>query len=196
MQYPFTAEQISDNTKSEKIHFPIDPKLPEDILRVANSMEQIVDIQSVFVLRLHEDGTFNRSDNITWVKPNDRRSYLESAMEKGWPIKVENMESYNFAIREVCHELERISKKPVNCHMFVGQAGFGSFGWHNDDDNVWAYLVSGQKTMETSFTRHDMEAGDWVVMPKGIQHKAENLSSNILLSFGNYSFWEDSVVLG
>ncbi len=80
--------------------------------------------------------------------------------------------------------------------LFWGQQDHGSFGWHEDDGNVWAYLVSGKKIMETSFATHELNQGDWIFMPKGLQHKATNLTETVLLSFGNYNFWGDSLVLG
>lgn len=197
--FPMNAELIKtyiDQNKSYQFNYTIETNLPKNLFKVANNMAQIIDLQSVYIIQLDDNGDFLRTNNLDYIKPNDRIEHFKTAKSNGWPIKIEDMETYNFDIRVVCHILETISKSPVNCHLFWGQKDKGSFGWHEDDGNVWAYLLKGEKLMETESESHLMKEGDWVFMPKGLKHKATNLSETILLSFGNFEFWQNAVVLG
>lgn len=197
--FPMNSELVNsfiNENKSYQFNFKINSGLPDSLLKVANSMAQIIQLESVYIVQLNDEGDFLKTQNMEYIKPNDRIGHFNKAITNGWPIKIEDMETYNFEIRTMCHELERISKKPVNCHLFWGHKDKGSFGWHEDDGNVWAYLVKGEKLMETESESHIMKEGDWVFMPKGLKHKATNLSETILLSFGNFDFWQDAVVLG
>lgn len=149
-----------------------------------------IDNDYVKVITLNEDGSFDRSYNIQdKIGLMNQLSFVSDSMNSGFPIKVENMETYSEEIFLLSQEVERLNNKPCNVHMFVGFAGKGSFGWHSDDSDVFCYMVSGIKQMETESGIHQLNAGDWLYMPNGIRHCATNITDTVMLSFGYYNFW-------
>lgn len=145
---------------------------------------------SVFIIELDEEGKFVKTNKLGDIQGmRARTDALLEARNRGWPIKVEHMETYNLGVYRVCHEIAQYVNAPINAHLFIGFAGKGSFGWHADDGHVFCHMISGKKLMEREDQSSTLEEDDWLLMPKGLQHCATNITDTVMMSFGTYEFW-------
>lgn len=108
------------------------------------------------------------------------------------PIKVEGMERLNRTMWNVCKQLAAHFDHdgPVTCHLFISPKGGVSFPMHTDLDDVVIYMVTGQKTFESTDGSMDLVAGDSIYIPRGTKHRAINTDSSLMLSFGLELFTE------
>lgn len=183
----FLTRNVLDKFESYQFNYPV---AIDKTISSAMMNSKAIDNDYVKVITLNEDGSFDRSYNIQdKIGLMNQLSFVSDSMNSGFPIKVENMETYSEEIFLLSQEVERLNNKPCNVHMFVGFAGKGSFGWHDDDSDVFCYMVSGTKKMETETGVHMLNEGDWLYMPNGIRHCATNITDTVMLSFGYYNFW-------
>lgn len=102
-------------------------------------------------------------------------------------IKIEGYEKLNRTLFRVCQSLAKEFRHdgPVTCHLFVSPAGGKSFPWHTDPDHVILYMVEGYKTMEVEGQGSIvMQPGSSIYIPQGTHHRAINIRSSKMLSFG------------
>lgn len=102
-------------------------------------------------------------------------------------IKIEGMEKLNRTLYTVCKRLaeEYRHDGPVTCHLFISPAGGKSFPWHKDLDHVVLYVVEGTKNMAVeNDCVHTLQPGQALYIPQGTYHKAMNIQSSKMLSFG------------
>jgi Mannose-6-phosphate isomerase len=116
--------------------------------------------------------------------------YLEHGETK--PIKVEGFERLNFIMFEECRRLGRHFNHngPVSCHLFLSPKDSKSFTMHTDPDDVIIYMVQGRKVFESPDGQVELSAGDSLFIPRGTYHRAINVDSSIMLSFGLEQFLE------
>lgn len=183
---PFEFERFK-KYESYQFHYPIELNLPKNPLRIATNMAS-VDSGETYIIELCGDGGFEKSYSIAEVHGIQLKfeTFAEAEFE-GWPLKVEDMETYNQELVDTVAALEAGIGKKVNAHLFIGFEGRGSFGWHRDEGHVMCYMVSGTKLMETETGAHTLNAGDWLFMPEGIQHCATNITNTTMISFGTGS---------
>ncbi len=173
--------------ESFQFHHKIDLNLPENPLTIASNMATLMSGETYIVV-LNNDGSFDKSYSIDDYQGIAKKVHaLNEAKFMGWPIKVEDMETYNQPLVDLVAGLEAGLGRTVNGHMFIGFEGKGSFGWHTDEGHVFCYMLSGTKLMETQSGRHELNAGDWLIMPEGLPHCATNLTDTTMISFGTGS---------
>jgi mannose-6-phosphate isomerase-like protein (cupin superfamily) len=110
-------------------------------------------------------------------------------------IKIESMEKYNQKFFEYCQTLATKYNHtgPVTCHGFRAYADSPSFPIHKDPDDVLIYVVKGVKTMEIQGKIAQIVAGDSILIPANIPHRAINTHDSLMLSFGLEKFMSDKV---
>lgn len=183
---PFEFDRF-DEFKSFQFNHPIDLNLPENPLTIASNMSSL-ESGETYIIVLNNDGSFDKSYSIDdYPGIAKKRHALLEASFMGWPIKVEDMETYNQELVDLAAGLEAGLGTTVNGHMFVGFKGQGSFGWHQDEGHVACYMISGTKLMETETESHILGPGDWLFMPEGLKHCATNLEDTVMISFGTGS---------
>lgn len=203
MSLPFEFDRFN-KFESYQFAYPVDLFLPPNPLTIASNMASL-ESGETFIIQLYSDGEFWKTvciDECPSIK--DKFEILNIAQYHGWPIKVEDMETYNESIASVVADLEEGVGKPVNAHLFIGFEGKGSFGWHDDEGHVMCYMVDGCKQMETETGIHMLEPGDWLFMPEGLKHRATNIEDSVMISFGTGSirpriktqmYWADQTAL-
>jgi len=114
----------------------------------------------------------------------------------GKTVKLESMEKFNFSIYNYCNYLKKMYNHngPVTCHLFKSYQNSKSFDLHSDPDDVFLYVVSGQKDVifdnEQSIT---LKSGESFFIPSGKKHKAINRQESLMLSFGLEKFFMDKL---
>lgn len=116
--------------------------------------------------------------------------YLEHGETK--PIKVEGYERLNFTMFQECRRLAAHFSHdgPVSCHLFLSPKDSKSFIMHTDPDDVIIHVVQGRKVFESPAGQIELSAGDSLLIPRGTYHRAINVDSSIMLSFGLEQFLE------
>jgi len=183
-------KEMFDVTAFKVLSFnhPVDLKLPYYAMEIPSNMANLLYPDNTFILILNNNGTFNRSERIDAFEGLvNKTNALREAQFAGWPIKVEDMETYNEELQQVTQALADGFGAPVNAHLFIGFEEQGSFGWHTDEGHVACYMVSGTKLMKTRAGNFELNAGDWIVMPEGLEHCAHNLTDTVMISFGTGS---------
>jgi mannose-6-phosphate isomerase-like protein (cupin superfamily) len=116
---------------------------------------------------------------------------LESA-EEMWPyvrngcLKIEGMEKLSQKLWDFCNlvRTERGRYKPVSCHIFNATQGAPSFPDHTDPEDVYLYVVGGEKTLIVEGKEVVLKAGDSLCIPAGTTHRAVNHKASCMLSIG------------
>ncbi|MNO14045.1 Cupin domain protein [compost metagenome] len=108
------------------------------------------------------------------------------------PVKVEGMERLNPTLFQNCQRLAQHFGHvgPVSAHLFVSPQDGVSFPMHTDLDDVVIYMVSGRKVFEFPNGQVELVAGDSIHIPRGQLHRAINVDSSVMLSFGLELFLE------
>ena len=106
------------------------------------------------------------------------------------PVKIEGMERRNAQLWSACQELAQRFEHvgPVTCHLFLSPQYSLSFAMHTDPDDVVIYMVSGSKVFESPEGQITLSAGDVLLIPRGTPHRANNIDSSVMLSFGLEQF--------
>jgi len=127
---------------------------------------------------------------IVYVIDNQSRQVLVESQsdllcETTPTIKVEQMERYN---QSIFHFGQMLAKDvehdgPVTCHAFRSYAGSPSFTEHTDPDDVYLYVLEGQKDIEMYGKVITITAGDKLFIPANTVHKAINTNECLMLSF-------------
>lgn len=108
------------------------------------------------------------------------------------PIKIEGYERLNWVMFRECQRLARHFNHDgyVSCHLFLSPKDSKSFTMHTDPDDVVIHMVDGRKVFESPDGRIVLSAGDTLLIPRGTHHRAINVDSSIMLSFGLEQFLE------
>ncbi|MNZ21803.1 Cupin superfamily protein [compost metagenome] len=116
--------------------------------------------------------------------------YLEHGQDK--PIKVEGIDRLNATMFRECQRLAGHFGHYgyVSCHLFLSPQGSKSFTMHTDPDDVIIHMVQGHKVFESPDGQVELFAGDSLYIPRGTHHRAINIDSSIMLSFGLEQFLE------
>lgn len=116
----------------------------------------------------------------------DEANGIRNAFLKGNTVIIKRLESYNDKLKEACNLFDYAEH--VNLHCYIAPEGGRSFDWHVDDREVQVRVLYGDKIMlvkeegqEKSF---HLQPGDWLNIPKGVEHKAINVTPTIMFSFG------------
>lgn len=119
--------------------------------------------------------------------------YLEFSQDK--PVKIEGMERFNRTLYHASLELAKHFNHagPVSCHLFLSPKDSLSFPFHEDMEDVVIYMVSGGKSFEGVSGKVDLAAGDSIFIPRGVEHRAVNTTSSVMLSFGLERYLEDKM---
>lgn len=116
--------------------------------------------------------------------------YLEHGLDK--PIKAEGFERLNSTMYQECQRLAGHFNHYgyVSCHLFLSPKGSKSFTMHTDPDDVIIHMVQGRKVFESPDGQVELSAGESLYIPRGTHHRAINVDSSIMLSFGLEQFLE------
>jgi quercetin dioxygenase-like cupin family protein len=203
MPLPFEFDRFN-KFESYQFAYPVDLWLPPNPLTIASSMASL-ESGETYIIQLFSDGEFWQTISVSeFLSIKEKFDILNIAQYHGWPIKVEDMETYNETLELVVADLEAGVGQKVNAHLFIGFEGKGSFGWHSDEGHVMCYMVEGSKKMETETGVHILEPGDWLFMPEGLKHCATNIEDSVMISFGTGSirpriktqmYWADQTAL-
>lgn len=114
--------------------------------------------------------------------------YLQACDKR--PVKVEGMERRNARMWKYCQELAATFEHagPVSAHLFLSPQSSISFPMHTDPDDVIVYMVSGCKVFETPDAKYELCAGQALYIPRGTEHRAHNIDTSTMLSFGLEQF--------
>jgi ribosomal protein L16 Arg81 hydroxylase len=156
--------------------------LKQDVYVVENENGQYV--KDYFVGHLNPDST--------WVEKNQE---LNEAFRKRYVVKVQGLERWDRATLEVCRSLEDRIKGYVDAHLYLAPARGGSFGLHTDPNDVFVCMLQGRKQFELpdhNFTV-ELDAGDWLYIPKDAPHKGSSITNSVMLSFGAKEFLSDGL---
>ena len=101
-------------------------------------------------------------------------------------IKIEGYEKLCPTLFQACKDVAEIMEHegPVTCHLFISPAGAKSFPLHTDPDDVYLYMVEGDKTMQVGDKVHKLTKWDQLIIPRNTQHQAVNFKASKMLSFG------------
>ncbi len=188
-----SLKAIYDTGKPAKISHIVETGIVNPIEVFTNS--GAISQNDTIVVKLNEDGSFDKSyrNNDLAGTIFEQVVAIVESYNKGFPVKVENVETYNRYTYGIAGMLGSIVDRPCNIHMFTGGAGKGSFGWHTDTSAVFCYMIAGHKKMFVEDQEFDLYPGDWLYMPDGILHKAENQTDTVMISCGFFSeFWNTS----
>lgn len=110
-------------------------------------------------------------------------------------IKIEGMERYSAALLGRCRAVARVFNHPgpVTCHLFVARAGAPSFPTHTDPDTVFLYVVSGCKHLQVGEAEYAVSAGEALLIPAHVPHRALNHTPSTMLSFGLEHYLADKL---
>jgi mannose-6-phosphate isomerase-like protein (cupin superfamily) len=114
----------------------------------------------------------------------------------GKTIKVESFEKYN---KEIYHYCELLKKKyshdgPVTCHVFKSFKNSKSFPMHEDLDDVFIFVIDGEKTFEFENDKNQtLKKNESIFIKSGKKHKALNEKESLILSFGIEKFYKDKI---
>lgn len=126
----------------------------------------------------------------TLVSVNDMINHM------GETFKIEGVEKLSDKLHGICRKLADAFEHngAVTCHLFVAEAGTGSFPMHTDPDDVLMYVVEGSKTIELEDEVIILNAGDSLFLSKNTPHKAINEQASTMLSFGFERFLIDKIL--
>ena len=141
-----------------------------------------------------------------------RPSSVDEAMalfRDGWSLVLRHCEHSDAGLRELAASVGAENEGDVTIHIFATPAGFHSFGWHYDCEDVFIVQASGQKEYflrantvnpqpilgamprdmqyerETSPAMASLlVAGDCLYIPRGWWHAARALEASLSLSIG------------
>ncbi len=115
----------------------------------------------------------------------EEAKHIRSAFQDGQTIIVKNLEFYSKKIRQRCAELGT----DVDVHMYLSpNSQSPSFPFHTDDRTVLLHILYGKRAFylknQKTISKHVLESGDELLIPLGLEHKAESMGPSCLLSFG------------
>jgi len=119
--------------------------------------------------------------------------YLDESRRN--PVKVEGAERFNEVLFNTSIRLGRHFGHfgPVSCHLFLSCLESKSFQLHTDTEDVIIYMVSGQKVFEGVAGSQLVREGESIFIPRGVEHRAVNISDSVMLSFGLERYLEDKL---
>lgn len=119
----------------------------------------------------------------------DKIVELQSAVEKGWTVKVENVEHYTPALYDLSSKM--LLGYRASFHLYVGQEGGASFGMHTDPDPVMVVCLQGRKTFRLpGFDPVNLTKGEWLYIPADYPHSALSDEKSAIMSVGFHA-WGD-----
>lgn len=114
---------------------------------------------------------------------------LVEAVDKGWTVKVENLE--HFSLDLFYKALESVPGMRSSFHLYIGQEGSASFGMHTDPDPVIVVCVQGTKTFRLAgYDPIKLERNDWLYIPANHPHEALSDEKSAIVSVGLHP-WGD-----
>jgi mannose-6-phosphate isomerase-like protein (cupin superfamily) len=110
-------------------------------------------------------------------------------------IKIEQYDKFNAVLFAVCRDLgiDFSHQGPVTCHVFVSPAGAESFPEHTDPDDVYLFMLRGEKRIRVEDHEHRLRAGNGLFIPHGTPHEAFTDQDSVMLSFGLEHFIEEKL---
>ncbi len=114
----------------------------------------------------------------------------------GKTIKVESMEKFNFEIYNFCEclKVKYNHKGPVTCHAFRAFENSKSFPQHTDPDDVFLFVIFGEKKIILEGRTIILKEGDSLFIPSNTAHQAINEKESLMLSFGLEKFLIDKIL--
>lgn len=125
----------------------------------------------------------------------DAYSFSDVLANADRPIKVEGFERFDQIVFDECERLaEHFDHSgPVTCHLFISPKDSASFPFHTDLDDVVVHMVKGQKLFESPSGDLVLSEGDSIYIPRGVEHRAINTDSSIMLSIGLERFLKEKL---
>lgn len=115
----------------------------------------------------------------------DKMKYAKGLFDDDQLIKIEKMETYNEDYIKACKQLEEVSNKKVDCHVYFSSPISVSFDLHTDPYDVLLYCVDGHKNFQVEDQIYDLRPGVWLFVEGNKLHKAINDNDFCtMLSFG------------
>lgn len=116
----------------------------------------------------------------------DAYSVVDYLAHEGKVVKFEQYEKLNRRIfmtgNKIAERLEHFG--PITCHLFKSPKEARSFSLHTDPDTVVLFMVEGRKIIESPTVSFTLNAGDYLIIPAGVKHRADNIEDSLMLSFG------------
>lgn len=111
----------------------------------------------------------------------------------GKTIKIESMEKYNQTLYNYCEQLKKTYNHfaPITCHAFRSFENSKSFSEHTDPDDVFLFVIFGEKKMIVDNVEVVLREGDTFFIPSNTKHQAINEKESLMLSFGLENFLVD-----
>ena len=108
-------------------------------------------------------------------------------------VKVEGLERYSKEMASFCEGIGRCLDHTgyITCHLFISTQGSVSFPEHTDPMEVILYMVDGKKEMFINGQSNIMRKGSVLNILPHEKHRAENIESSIMLSFGLERYTEE-----
>lgn len=116
----------------------------------------------------------------------DAFSVVDYLAHEGKVVKFEQYEKLSPLLHRVAMTIaSRLGHfGPVSCHLFKSPKEARSFSLHTDPDTVVLYMVEGRKIIESPTASFTLNAGDYLIIPAGVKHRADNIEDSLMLSFG------------
>lgn len=121
--------------------------------------------------------------------PRDKILELQSAVQKGWTVKVENVE--HFSAFFLTKSATMFPGHRASFHLYIGQKGGASFGMHTDPDPVMVICLQGRKTFHLEgYDPITLGVGDWLYIPAQHPHEALSDEKSAIISVGVHAWGE------
>jgi mannose-6-phosphate isomerase-like protein (cupin superfamily) len=103
-----------------------------------------------------------------------------------YTVKIESMEKYSHSFFNKAKKYAKLYNHygPITCHLFWARENDYSFSEHEDLDDVIIHCAQGIKHMIIEGIDSYIEAGQHILIPAGVKHRALNTTGSIMLSFG------------
>ena len=119
----------------------------------------------------------------------DKLIELQTAVQRGWTIKVENVEHFSQLLLQKSATL--FSGYRASFHLYIGQEGGASFGMHTDPDPVVVVCLQGRKTFRLEgYDPITLTKGGWLYIPAHHPHEALSDSKSAIMSVGLHPWGE------
>ena len=109
---------------------------------------------------------------------------LQSSYNNGSTIKISYLENWSKTLRSLAHSLGT----NTTIHLFLSPDKGSAFGYHADDNDVLIHMQYGKKRFFIWYggeeVIYELSAGDVLLIPRGVAHKAENMGASAHLSVG------------
>lgn len=161
-----------------------------------NDVSEMICNEYLMVQRAHHivvfENTYDDSLLAQYGSIPDRIKKIEQAFNQSQTIVIKELEHWSSAIENTSNQLGA----GANVHLYFSPVKGTSFGWHQDDRDVFILMQLGQKTIEVeeidgSLSVHHLKPGFELYIPYGLKHRA--LPSDVVSIHLSFGYWPKGV---